>query len=192
MFVKFIVLYLEFFKIGLFAVGGGLATIPFLEKLCDKYDWFTRSDLSNMIAISESTPGPIGVNMATYTGFINGSFYNGIPTGILGGIIATVGLITPSVIVVLIIAGFLEKFKTNKYVENGFYGIRPAVVGLIAAAVLSIYKSALFNNNFFSFDYRVWIIFVPLMICSFKFKKVHPIFLILAGGLLGILFGGAL
>ncbi len=192
MLLKFIVLYFEFFKIGLFAVGGGLATIPFLEKLCDKYDWFTRSDLSNMIAISESTPGPIGVNMATYTGFINGSFYKGIPSGIIGGIVATIGLITPSVIIVLIIAGFLEKFKTSKYVERGFYGIRPAVVGLIAAAVLSIYKSSLFNNSFLSFDYRVWIVFIPLVLVAFRFKKVHPVFLIIAGAVLGILFGGAL
>ena len=191
MLAKFLVLYFEFFKIGLFAVGGGLATIPFLEKLCDKYEWFTRSDLSNMIAISESTPGPIGVNMATYTGFINGSFYGGIPTGIIGGIVATIGLITPSVIVVLIIAGFLEKFKTNRYVENGFYGIRPAVVGLIAAAVLSIYKSSLFNNDFSKLDYRVWLVFIPIALASFKFKKIHPVFYIVIGAVLGIIFGGA-
>lgn len=190
MLIRFIILYFEFFKIGLFAVGGGLATIPFLEKLCDKYDWFTKSDLSNMIAISESTPGPIGVNMATYAGFTNGSFYGGIFSGIVGGIIATIGLITPAIVITLIISGFLEKFKTNKYVENGFYGIRPAVVGLIAAAVLSIYKSSLFNNDFSNFDYRVWLIFVPIVIASFKFKKIHPIFLIVAGAVLGIVFGG--
>ncbi len=190
MLAKFLVLYFEFFKIGLFAVGGGLATIPFLEKLCDKYEWFTRSDLSNMIAISESTPGPIGVNMATYAGFTNGSFYGGVISGILGGIVATIGLITPALVIALIISGFLEKFKTNKNVENGFYGIRPAVVGLIAAAVLSIYKSSLFNNDFLNFDYRVWIIFVPIAIASFKFKKIHPVFLIAAGAVLGIVFGG--
>ena len=192
MFIKFLLLYFEFFKIGLFAIGGGLATIPFLEDLCNKYDWFTRADLSNMIAVGESTPGPIGVNMATYTGFTNGIFYGGIPTGILGGITATLGLITPSVIIILIIAGILEKFKTNKYVEQGFYGLRPAVVGLIAAAFLSIAKTSLFNNNFSSFDYRVWIIFLPLLFVSVKFKKLHPLCIIVAGALLGIIFGGAM
>ncbi len=192
MLIKFLLLFCEFFKIGLFAVGGGLATIPFLEKLCEKYDWFTKADLSNMIAIAESTPGPIGVNMATYAGFTNGSFYGGTFWGILGGIVATIGLITPSVIVVIIISGFLEKFKTNKYVERGFYGIRPAVVGLIAAAVLSIYKSSLFNNNFLTFDYRVWLIFIPIAIASFKFKKIHPVFLILLGAILGVILGGVL
>ncbi len=192
MLIKFLVLYYEFFKIGLFAIGGGLATIPFLEDLCNKYDWFTQADLSNMIAVSESTPGPIGVNMATYTGFTNGVFYGGIPTGILGGIISTLGLVTPSVIIILIIAGILEKFKNNKYVEQGFYGLRPAVVGLIGAAMVSIFKSSLFNNDFFTFDYRVWLIFIPLLFVSFKFKKVHPLFLILIGAILGIAFGGAL
>lgn len=126
----FLQLFIEFFKAGLFAVGGGMATIPFLYDISDKTGWFTHAELTNMIAISESTPGPIGVNMATYVGFTSG--------GVPGSIIATLGLITPSIIVILIIAGFLKAFKDNKYVQSAFYGLRPASTGLIAAAGLSV------------------------------------------------------
>lgn len=123
-------LFIEFFKAGLFAVGGGMATIPFLYDISDKTGWFSHAELTNMIAISESTPGPIGVNMATYVGFTS--------AGIPGSLIATLGLITPSIIVILIIAGFLKAFKDNKYVQSAFYGLRPASTGLIAAAGLSV------------------------------------------------------
>jgi len=123
-------LFIEFFKAGLFAVGGGMATIPFLYDISDKTGWFTHAELTNMIAISESTPGPIGVNMATYVGFTSG--------GVPGSIVSTLGLITPSIIVILIIAGFLKAFKDNKYVQSAFYGLRPASTGLIAAAGLSV------------------------------------------------------
>lgn len=126
----FLQLFIEFFKAGLFAVGGGMATIPFLYDISDKTGWFTHAELTNMIAISESTPGPIGINMATYVGFTSG--------GVPGSIIATLGLITPSIIVILIIAGFLKAFKDNKYVQSAFYGLRPASTGLIAAAGLSV------------------------------------------------------
>jgi len=123
-------LFIEFFKAGLFAVGGGMATIPFLYDISDKTGWFTHAELTNMIAISESTPGPIGINMATYVGFTSG--------GVPGSIVSTLGLITPSIIVILIIAGFLKAFKDNKYVQSAFYGLRPASTGLIAAAGLSV------------------------------------------------------
>ena len=115
-------LFFEFFKAGLFAVGGGMATIPFLYDISDKTGWFTHAQLTDMIAISESTPGPIGVNMATYVGFTS--------AGIPGSVIATLGLITPSIIVILIIAGFYNAFKNNKYVQSAFYGLRPASTGL--------------------------------------------------------------
>ena len=102
-------LFWEFFKTGLFAVGGGMATIPFLYDLSDKTGWFTHNDLANMIAVGESTPGPIGVNMATYVGFLTGMRESGILTAILGAVTATLGLITPSVIVILIIAAILKR-----------------------------------------------------------------------------------
>ena len=119
-------LFFEFFKAGLFAIGGGMATLPFLYNISDKTGWFTYGQLADMVAIYESTPGPMGVNMATYVGFTT--------AGPVGAVIATLGLITPSIIVILIIAGFLKAFKTNKYVQNAFYGLRPASTGLIAAA----------------------------------------------------------
>ena len=131
-------LFVEFFKAGLFAVGGGMATIPFLYDISDKTGWFTHAQLTDMIAISESTPGPIGVNMATYVGFTT--------AGVPGSLIATLGLITPSIIVILIIAGFLKAFKNNKYVQAAFYGLRPASTGLIAAAGLGVVTLVLFNQ----------------------------------------------
>lgn len=126
----FLRLFLEFFRTGLFAVGGGLATIPFLTDMGTRTGWFTHAELTNMIAISESTPGPMGVNMATYVGFET--------AGVPGAVVATLGLITPSIIVILIVAAFLKKFRNNPYVEAVFYGLRPASTGLIAAAGWSV------------------------------------------------------
>ena len=105
--LELVLLFIEFFKTGLFAIGGGLATLPFLYDLSDKYDWFDRGMLANMIAISESTPGPIGVNMSTYAGFN--------AEGVVGGIVATVALVMPSLIIIIIVAKFLGKFNDNKY-----------------------------------------------------------------------------
>ena len=140
-------LFWEFFKTGLFAVGGGMATIPFLYDLSDKTGWFTHTDLANMIAVGESTPGPIGVNMATYVGFVTGMKDAGIPTAILGAVTATLGLITPCVIIILIVAAILKSFRNNKYVNSAFYGLRPASTGLIAAAGFSVVASTLFFSD---------------------------------------------
>lgn len=138
----FVRLFFEFFKAGLFAIGGGMATLPFLYNISDKTGWFTYGQLADMVAISESTPGPMGVNMATYVGFTT--------AGPAGAVIATLGLITPSIIVILIIAGFLKAFKTNKYVQNAFYGLRPASTGLIAAAGLSVLSLVLLHKDAFA------------------------------------------
>ena len=137
-------LFYEFFKTGLFAVGGGMATIPFLYNMADATGWFTRMDVDNMIAVGESTPGPIGVNMATYVGYLTGMSEGGLPFALLGAVVATLGLITPSIIVILIIASFLKSFRNNRYVESTFYGLRPASTGLIAAAGLSVAMANLF------------------------------------------------
>lgn len=112
-------LFLEFFKTGLFAIGGGMATVPFLYSMSDKTGWFTHAQLADMIAVGESTPGPIGVNMATYVGYTT--------AGVPGAIIATVGLVVPSVIIILLIAKVLQQFRQNKYVDAAFYGLRPAL-----------------------------------------------------------------
>ncbi len=123
-------LFYEFFKTGLFAIGGGLATLPFLYDISDKTGWFSHAELADMVAVSESTPGPIGVNMASFVGFRTG--------GVLGAAVATLGLILPSIILILIISSFLKKFRDNFYVNSAFYGLRPASTGLIAAAGVSV------------------------------------------------------
>ena len=122
-------LFLEFFKIGLFAVGGGLATIPFLHQLAEKYTWFTVETLVDMIAISESTPGAMGVNMATYTGFTT--------AGIPGSLVATLGLVLPSIVIIIIIAHFLKQFSDSPVVKAIFTGLKPAVAALILCAALN-------------------------------------------------------
>ena len=194
----FLKLFFEFFKTGLFAVGGGMATIPFLYDMSDATGWFTHGDLANMIAVGESTPGPIGVNMATYVGYITGSNIGGVLPGILGAVIATLGLITPSIIVILIVAAVLKSFRNNKYVESAFYGLRPASTGLIAAAGLTVvignlfFKEALANGfSLAVINWKGWILAVVLWLLTNKVKKtkkLHPIVFIGISALAGIIF----
>lgn len=184
-------LFIEFFKTGLFAVGGGMATIPFLYDISDKTGWFTYAQLTDMIAISESTPGPIGINMATYVGFTSG--------GIPGAVIATLGLITPSIIIILIIAGFLKAFKDNRYVQSAFYGLRPASTGLIAAAGLGVVSIVLFNRAAFAETGNLLdLVDVPSLIlmavlyyftarCK-KTKGLHAAAFIAASAVIGVIF----
>ena len=170
----------EFFKTGLFSVGGGLATLPFLFKMGERYGWYSVSELTEMVAVSESTPGPIGVNMATYVG--------SLVSGVLGGLLATLSLILPSIIIILIIARFLEKFSENKLVKDVFYGLRPAVVGMLFASILSVFETSLFKGNFISgVDFRYLALFFVLVFGVFKFKK-HPILYIGIGAVVGIIF----
>ena len=130
-------LMLEFIKTGLFSVGGGLATLPFLYEMSDATGWFSHADIADMIAVSESTPGAIGINMSTYAGFKT--------AGVPGGILATLALAFPSVVIILIIAKFLNKFRDNPLVEGAFYGLRPASIAMITAAGLNVAKVALVN-----------------------------------------------
>ena len=179
-------LYFEFFKTGLFAVGGGLATIPFLRDISANTGWFTDTDLTTMIAVSESTPGPIGVNMATYVGFQS--------AGVLGSVIATLGLITPSIVIILIIAGFLNKFRQSKAVDAVFKGLRPASTALIASAGISVALSVLvkvggtfehtFGVNWLSLAIAVGVFFAMRLK---KLKKLHPIVFIGISAVLGII-----
>lgn len=178
--MSFIILFFEFFKIGLFSVGGGLATLPFLYELAEKSHWFDVSDISNMVAISESTPGPLGVNMATFVGFQH--------SGILGSIVAVLGLVFPSVIVILIVARILDKFSKNQKVKYVFYGLRAASCALITAAGLSIFKLAFLNNETNAFFWQGGILALILAFTLYKFKKVHPILLIVISAIIGILF----
>ena len=186
-------LFYEFFKAGLFAVGGGLATLPFLQDISAKTGWFTLDQLADMIAISECTPGPIGVNMATYVGFST--------AGIPGALAATLGLIAPSIIVILIIAGFLKRFQDNRYVQAAFYGLRPASTGLIGAACISVAVTALLNLSRFSesraiMDLFQWKAVILAVILFFamkhpKLKKLHPAVFLGASAVIGVLFGFA-
>ena len=138
--MTYLLLFYEFFKTGLFAVGGGMATLPFLYDMSARHpDWFSASQIADMVAVSESTPGPIGVNMATYVGFQVGS----VP----GAVVATIGLVTPSIIVILIIAAFLRSFRDSKLVNSVFYGLRPASAAMVAAAGLSVAGVALLHSG---------------------------------------------
>ena len=190
----FLRLFFEFFKTGLFAIGGGMATIPFLYDLSDATGWFTHTDLANMIAVSESTPGPIGVNMATYVGFLSGSNAYGTPGGVLGAVVATLGLIAPSIIIILIVAAVLKGFKDNKYVKSAFYGLRPASAGLVAAAGLSVLLSNMFVGEKIALAFFNWkglILAVILWVLTNlikKTKKIHPIFFIGASAIVGVIF----
>lgn len=184
-------LFWEFFKTGLFAVGGGMATLPFLYSMSASTGWFSTAQLADMVAVSESTPGPIGVNMATYVGFTT--------AGIPGAVIATLGLVTPSVIIILILARVLESFRQNRYVDAAFYGLRPCSVGLIAAAGLLVVKIALFDFEAYEAS-GVWtdllrpkaLLLAAVLLVVTRLvkpaKKLHPIFFILGSALVGVLF----
>ena len=190
-------LFWEFFKTGLFAIGGGMATVPFLQDIATKTGWYTAGQLADMIAVSESTPGPMGVNMATYVGFTVGSDTMGIGGGILGALIATIGLVMPSVICILIIAYFLDKFRTSKLVDNTLYGLRPASVALISAAGVEIMLYALFQmSNIYDIgslvlNWKSIALFLLVFVCSRyvpKLKKLHPVVFIAASAVIGIVF----
>ena len=178
----YIRLFWEFFKTGLFSVGGGMATLPFLYAMSAKTGWFTTAQLADMLAVSESTPGPIGVNMATYVGFTT--------AGIPGSLIATIGLVTPSVIVILLIAKVLQQFRQNKYVDAAFYGLRPCSVGLIAAAGLLVAKMAFFGSGALNWK-GIVLAAVLIVLTRFvpKVKKFHPVVFIAFSALAGIVFG---
>lgn len=184
--MKFLILFLEFFKTGLFAVGGGLATLPFLKAMAGKYPWFTTAELTNMIAISESTPGPIGVNMATFAGFKAGS----IP----GAFVTTIGLVFPSVIIIICVSKVLEKFKKSKTVKNAFYGLRPASAGLIVGAMLDVFLMSLFHLDKFAQDWAGFfnlpaiITFVAAFWALKKWDKLHPIIFVGIGAAIGVIF----
>ena len=186
-------LFYEFAKVGLFAVGGGLATIPFLQQLGETTGWFTDAELSTMIAVSESTPGPMGVNMATYVGFHK----EGVP----GAVVATLGLIFPSIIVIIIIAGFLQKFRQSRTVDAVFRGLRPASTALIAAALVEVCSMALVVPaaltqigalrgaevlTVFHWPAIVLAAAVFLLMNWRALKKVHPIIFIAASAVIGV------
>ena len=199
-------LFYEFCKAGLFAIGGGLATLPFLQDISQETGWFTLEQLTDMVAVSECTPGPIGVNMATYVGFRI--------AGVPGAVTATLGLIFPSVIVILIVARILAAFKDSPWVKAVFYGLRPASTGLIAAACLSVARAALLHADVLHADAAsvlsavhwkavllavlLWVLMNPGKISFLKdsallkkISKLHPAVFLAASAVIGIVFSFA-
>lgn len=179
-------LFFEFFKTGLFAVGGGMATIPFLQDIGVRTGWFSNADLTTMIAVSESTPGAIGINMATYVGYTT--------AGLAGAVVATLGLVAPSIIIIIIIAGFLQKFRQSRLVDDAFHGLRPASTALIAAAGISVAVSVFLSiggTTEHTFSVR-WlsVLLAAAVFAAMKWtpmKKLHPIVFIGLSAAVGLL-----
>ena len=186
-----LLLIFEFMKTGLMAVGGGMACIRFLQDMIAKYGWLTGEELANIIAVAESTPGPIGVNAATYVGYSVLSPYGAV-WGVLGGIISTLSLISPQIVVIIFVAKGLEKYRRSKLVNDAFGALRPAAAGLVAAAGWSVIRSSLsFSLAPFHVDVVSLVLYgalVTLMLLP-KLKKIHPALFLAAGGLIGALLG---
>lgn len=189
MLITLLTCFWEYFQTGLFAIGGGLATIPFLEDMARRHpDWFSLSELRNFVAVSESTPGPIGINIATYAGYKI--------AGPLGSIVCVFALVLPAFIIMVIVARMLEKFKSNTIVNSAFYGIRPATTALILSATLSTFAEVLIDigaiesvKSFFTaVNVENVILFALILIASILFKKLHPVVFIGVGAAAGIIF----
>ena len=167
----FIQLFLSFFKIGLFGFGGGYAIISLIQHEIEVHGWMTQSEFTDIIAISQMTPGPIGINSATYVGYTASGT-------VLGSIIATFAIVLPSFLIMLTLVRFFFALQGNKYLEWAFLGLRPAVIGLIGAAAILLMN----RDNFI--DYKSFIIFLLAFLLSFT-GKFHPILLILMAGVAG-------
>lgn len=182
----YFLLFCEFFQTGLFSIGGGLATLPFLKSIAERYPWFTFQNLTDMIAISESTPGPIGVNMSTYAGYQ--------AANVPGALVATLSLVLPSVMIILAISHFLEKFNSSRLVKNAFYGLRPATAGLIAGAMLEVFTLSFLHLDAFQlsgniadlFNVPAVLLFLVLFLAIRKWDKLHPAIFIFIGAVVGI------
>lgn len=183
----FLRLFFIFFKIGLFSIGGGLATLPFLHDLTENYDWMTSKELIDMIAISESTPGAIGINTATFVGYK--------AAGVFGGVITTLGLVTPSIIIIVLIAHYFKRFNEKPLVQGAFFGIRPAVTGLIASVCFEVIRISILNIERFNLSKNIidiinlkeTALFVIMIYLIYRYKK-HPILYIAGAAVVGIIF----
>lgn len=183
-------LFLTFFKIGLFTFGGGYAMLPLIMQEVESHGWLANEELINFVAVAESTPGPFAINIATYVGSEMG--------GVLGSVCATLGVVMPSFIVILIVAKIYEKFKESKIVKGAMCGLRPAAVGLIASAVLTTALEVFFPLGFAnilptitSLEFISGIVIFALSLFLILKKKIHPIYVILMSAALGIAVGYA-
>ena len=201
----FLQLFWEYFKVGLFTIGGGYAMLPMVTQIVQRYGWLTEGELINFIGVAESTPGPFAINLATFVGSTVGFNYGGLGVfgAILGSIVATFAVVLPSLIIIIVVTILFEKFKSSKYVNGALIGIRPVVVGLVLSAVVTVgckvilpnlKLTAISKDGFSQFNWISLIIvaaFLPLSQIKIKKKKIHPIFLILASAVVGIVVFGA-
>jgi chromate transporter len=198
----YLLLFWEYFKIGLFTIGGGYAMLPMVIQVVEKHQWLTTDQLYNVIGVAESTPGPFAINLATFVGTMVGNNQFGFWGGVLGAVVATFGVVLPSLVIIIIVSKLLERFKTSKHVQGVLYGIRPVVVGLVLSALIGIATNVVLPNvdltdvpssNLTPFNWVSLIMmcaFLPLSRIKIKGKKVHPIFLILLSAGLGVLLFG--
>lgn len=186
-------LFLTFFMIGAFTVGGGYAMLPFIQSEVLNKGWMANEVLTNFIAVSESTPGPFAINIATYIGSVKGGEVLGPVGSVLGSICATLGVVLPSFIIILIVARIFEAFKNNRFVKGAMTGLRPAVVGLIGAAVLSVALTVFFPDGWKLDVFKSIPTYISLgtfgIMTTLAFKKVHPIIIICISAIIGIIAG---
>jgi len=177
----YLILFLEFVKVGLFSIGGGLATLPHLYVLAEKYPWFTETELLDMIAVGQSTPGAMGVNIAVFAGFKAG--------GIFGGVVAAMGIVFPAVVVITIVAKVLEKFRNSKTVDSAFYGIRPAVTAMILVSAWGVIQQTILHSKSTTIveliNWPALALFGVFVYCMLKFKT-HPIVYIALAAVIGV------
>ncbi len=190
--MTYLLLFVEFFKIGLFSFGGGYATLPFLYHMSETYHWFSADELLRMLAVSSITPGPVGMNVATFAGFKTG--------GILGSIIATMAIMVPSFMIVIFISKMLKKFRDNFYIKSALYALRPATAAMIAAVGVRLFKGSIILalpkgfSEFFDIFYKIgefvdikaFVLFLFLFILSLKLKR-DPLIYLLIGAIFGVL-----
>ena len=202
--IDFLLLFWEYFKIGLFTIGGGYAMLPMVTQMVERHGWLTEGELINFIGVAESTPGPFAINLATFVGSTVGYQTSlGVFGAIVGSIVATFAVVLPSLIIIIVVTLLFEKFKSSKYVNGALAGIRPVVVGLVLSAVVTVGCKVILPNlkltaiNKDGFSQFNWIsliivaVFFPLSQLKIKKKKIHPIFLILASAVVGIVVFGA-
>lgn len=178
----FFLLFFEFLKTGLFSVGGGLATIPFIYEISDTYGWITYAQIADMIAVAESTPGPIGINVATYTGFH--------VAGLVGSAVATLAFVLPSVLIVSLVSGVMQRYGENRRLQAVFAALRSAAVGLIAAVAVNMIRFSLYNESHAGFvDLLRWkeVISFVLIFAGVRIFKLHPVLFIALAGAVGVL-----
>lgn len=199
----YLTLFWEYFKIGLFTIGGGYAMLPLVTQVVEQYGWLTKAELLNFIGIAESTPGPFAINLATFIGVkVGGTVGLGVFGSILGAIIATFAVVLPSLIIIIVVTKLFQKFQSSKYVQGVLYGIKPVVVGLILSALLTVgcqvvlpklNLKAIEQSGFAEFNWISLILaaaFVPLSQIKIRKKKIHPIILIVLSAVLGIVLFG--